>query len=172
MTAFILFGWAAFIAVAPPPVAESSPPENSGTLAFVTHYTCEYHPRNVMATTPGSCIATADGSDPHAPGVACPDRSWLGRWVEIPGYGLLRCDDVPYHAQIYGLPHFDIRLVGEGAFPRALQLGAGAMTVHPIQEPPHALSVSPVYRRTRCAGVVYDLRCGDDPVTHLRWSRP
>lgn len=137
MSAFITFGWAIFVAIAPvpTPVTESSPVENPGTLAFITFYTCVHHPANAMTTTPGSCRQTADGSDPMLPGLACPDRTWLGRRVEIPGYGLLRCDDVPNRRVIKGLLHFDVRLVGSDAYTRALELGALEMVVYPVQEP-------------------------------------
>jgi len=170
MSAFIVWGWAVFLAITPipAPVADSSLTETPGIVAFVTHYTCEYHGRNSMATTPGSCLHTADGSNPFLPGLACPDRSWLGRWVEIPGYGLLRCDDVPYLSEIYGLPHFDVRLVGEGAFLRAEQLGAGEMTIYPVQESPHALPVSSVFWRSYRACPRHGYRCSDDPTAHWR----
>lgn len=99
-----------------------------------TGYTCSPHPHNAMSNTPGMCIRTYTGTDPHQPGVACPEN-YLGRRFYIPGYGILRCDDVPYHRTHSGLPHFDIRIVGANGYERAMAVSIGPMTIYLLPLP-------------------------------------
>lgn len=98
-----------------------------------TGYTCSYHPRNAMATTPGMCIETATQTSPFLPGVACPEK-YLGRWFFVPGHGKLKCDDVPYHRTMNGLPHFDIRIVGANGYDRAMAVSIGPMLIYLLPE--------------------------------------
>jgi hypothetical protein len=135
----VLMGWAAYIqgsnvapiqtlTVAPTAVVEVA--SGRAVDAFITHYTCEDDPENPMSNAEGMCVVTADGTSPFVPGVACP-RAWTdaGVEVEVPGYGLLRCDDTGRYDYIDGLPHLDVRLVGEGAFDRALREGSYIDTI-------------------------------------------
>lgn len=103
LVAFVWLGSAAWIGFAPAPVEVVPVVEAQPVTA--TFYSCE----NVAANPMAPCNLTRDGSDPTTPGMACP-VAWLGRVYEVPGYGLLGCDDTGRHDIIHGLPHIDIRV--------------------------------------------------------------
>jgi hypothetical protein len=122
----VWLGWVAFTYRAPPPPVPAVPEPALPTLTvWLSYYTCEYDTRNAMATTPGSCIATRTGADPHRPGAACP-AAWTaeGREVYIPGHGWLTCDDTGRWDYWGGDPHIDVRLSGAGSYAEAIRRGA------------------------------------------------
>ena len=96
-----------------------------GIPVTATAYSCEAHPDNPMFS-PGMCIVTAHGGDPHQPGIACPD-DWAGRVYYVPGFGRLICDDTPYRRTLFGLPHVDIRVP---TYQMALVVGIGEMWIY------------------------------------------
>ena len=98
--------------------------QDNGVLVSATAYTCAPHPANAMANTPGMCVVTRWGSDPHAPGMACP-ASWRGRVFEVEGVRLT-CDDTGAYDYYNGLPHIDVRLA---TYPAAYAWGVRTNTI-------------------------------------------
>lgn len=82
---------------------------------YATGYSCQPHSNNPMTNSPGMCQITRWGYDPHQPGMACPVE-WAERLFDVPGFGVLRCDDTPRHGWIDGLPHIDIRMSYQDAW--------------------------------------------------------
>jgi hypothetical protein len=123
MLVVALFGVLA-VAVAFPHTSQA---EAEGIVVIATAYTCEAHPRNPMHP----CGNPRWGGDRYAPGLACP-YSWRNRYMEVPGYGVLRCDDTGAHDTWNGYPHIDIRV---RTFAEADRMGFRRMTIYPVDGP-------------------------------------
>jgi hypothetical protein len=66
------------------------------------------------------------GGNIHSAGLACP-AEWRNRLIEVPGYGVRRCDDTPARGYINGLPHVDLRV---SSFAEARRIGIQRMTIY------------------------------------------
>lgn len=101
------------------PQASSSAGEAYTVMA--TAYTCDPHPSN-----PFRCGVLRWGGDLNAPGMACP-VTWKNRYMEVPGYGVRRCDDTGAYDYLRGLPHIDIRVA---TYEEARAFGVRRMTIY------------------------------------------
>lgn len=77
---------------------------------WLTKYTCDYHPDNVMTNSPGMCLVTASGGDPHTVGIACP-AEWIGTDIYLPDWGWRTCDDTGKYPDWKGKKHLDLRVL-------------------------------------------------------------
>lgn len=104
--------------------------EREGYEVIVTAYTCEATPRNPMYP----CGRLRWGGDINSPGMACP-YDWRNRVMEVPGYGIRRCDDTPAQDFMSGLPHIDLRVP---TVAEARRIGVRRMTIYPSEPAPAA----------------------------------
>ncbi len=126
-----------------------------GIDVTATAYTCERNPQNPMSA-PGMCQHLANGStDVMSAGIACP-RSWLGQAFDVPGFGVLVCDDTPARETLYGLPHVDIRLPTLQA---ARVWGIRTITIYPMETPTYATPALVSHSRFRSGHLGLLPRC-------------
>ncbi|MDQ4079038.1 MAG: hypothetical protein M3220_22695 [Chloroflexota bacterium] len=93
-----------------------------------TAYSCDDDPRNPLYP----CSRLRWGGNPYGAGMACP-YWWRGRYMEVPGFGVLRCDDTGRYDMLYGLPHIDIRVP---SYRQAYNMGYRWMTIYAVDSPP------------------------------------
>lgn len=98
-----------------------------GIDVVLTSYTCEETPANPMYP----CGVLRWGGNVNAPGMACPFE-WRNRIFEVPGYGVLRCDDTPARGYLNGLPHIDVRVP---TVAQARRIGIRRITIYPTGQP-------------------------------------
>lgn len=134
--------------------------DGGGFPVTATAYTCEDVPHNPM-NAPGMCVVLANGSrDVFSAGIACP-RAWMGRAYEVPGWGVLVCDDTGAHDTWHGLPHIDIRV---STYEAAREWGTRTITITPVEA--SGGFATPVQPVVRSACPRYGHRCSDDPAAH------
>lgn len=97
--------------------------QTAGITVIATMYTCDNHPRNPMYP----CGPLRWGGNRNSAGMACP-VSWRNRKMEVPGYGVLRCDDTGAYDTWNGLPHIDIRV---SSYEQAAAFGFRRMVIYP-----------------------------------------
>ncbi|HBY97492.1 MAG TPA: hypothetical protein DEP84_26720 [Chloroflexi bacterium] len=90
---------------------------------IVTAYTCEENSNNPMHP----CGPLRWGGDRYGPGMACPVE-WRDRAMDVPGYGIRRCDDTPRDGYLDGLPHIDLRVP---TVAEAKRIGVRRMIIQP-----------------------------------------
>ncbi len=107
---------------------------------IATAYTCDSNPNNPMYP----CGNPRWGGDRYSVGLACP-RSWRNRYMEVPGYGVLRCDDTGAYDTWNGYPHIDIRVRTWG---EAYNMGFRRMTIYAADGAAPAAVVQPAVVNT------------------------
>jgi hypothetical protein len=70
--------------------------------------------------------------------MACP-VAWRNRYMEVPGYGILRCDDTGRYDHWNGLPHIDIRV---SSYAQAARYGVRRITIYSASAPARGQSAA------------------------------
>ncbi|MBA3532666.1 MAG: hypothetical protein H0T73_12145 [Ardenticatenales bacterium] len=108
------------------PQRSASQTERVAYEVHATAYTCEAHPRNPMHP----CGPLRWGGNVYSAGMACP-VTWRNKVLEVPGYGVLRCDDTPRDGWIGGRAHIDIRV---STYAEARRFGVRRMVIYAMNE--------------------------------------